>query len=126
MKILIADNSRDVRERLAFLLHKNKEDTIMVNQAKNAVEMLDCIEMQKPDVVIFDIHIPGNGYKALQIIKKNKPSPVVIIYTNYSDSLIRRKCFELGADHFFSKYAEFHKIRILLKQLILDMNSSNV
>jgi DNA-binding NarL/FixJ family response regulator len=109
-----------VQVRLAALIQKNGGAAIIVNTAKNALEMINSVKKLKPDVVILDIHIPGNGYNALQTIKSNNHTPVVIIYTHYFDAQIKRKCFSLGADYFFSKTVGFQKIRILLKQIIID------
>ena len=125
MKVFIVDDSALVRERLIAMISENPEIEI-TGQAENAQEATNSIRKLKPDVVILDIRMPGgNGIEVLKNIKKNNSAPTVIIFTNYPYPQYRKKCMEAGADYFFDKSNEFHKIIEVLKKLIQESNVQN-
>lgn len=122
MKILIADDSFLIRERLKELLSDilKIEDFI---EAENSVETIQLISETIPDIVILDIRMPGGG--GLEVLKKiNKKSlPIkIIVFTNYPYPQYKKKCFELGADYFFDKATEFEKVKEVICNLINKVN----
>jgi DNA-binding NarL/FixJ family response regulator len=109
-RVLIVDDSKQVRERLVSLLSDYPEIRI-VGQAGNGKEALDALDEQKPDTVILDIRLPGrNGIQVLGDIKTARPEITVIMITNYDFEQYRKQCMQLGADHFFNKTLEFEKV----------------
>ncbi len=117
LKVVIADDSAVVRERLVTLV-SDLEDVELVGQASNAAEALEVIGRLKPDVVILDIRMPrGNGIQVLERIKANEASSVIIMLTAFPYPQYREKCLEAGADYFFDKADEFDSIPTVLKQL---------
>jgi len=91
----------------------------IVGQAKDEAEALESYQSLKPEVIILDICLKqGSGINVLKIIKKNKPSPIVIMLTNYSCPQYERTCMELGANYFFDKLTEIPKVSQILKELI--------
>jgi DNA-binding NarL/FixJ family response regulator len=91
----------------------------VVDEVTDAPQAVESISRHKPDIVILDIQMPGgNGIDVLEAIKKNKPTPFVIMFTNYPYPQYRRKCMEAGADFFFDKSLEFDALTNTLKNLI--------
>ncbi len=117
MKVLIADDSAIVRERLKAMLSEITE-LENISQAKDSVEAISSFQKMNPDVVILDVRMPGgSGIGVLQKIKQSNHPPLVIVLTNYPYPQYRRKCIEAGADFFFDKSTEFDKVTEVLKQL---------
>ena len=117
MKVFIVDDSAIVRERLISMLSELTNVEI-IGQAGDAHEAVEAISRLKPDAVILDIRMPGgDGIKILENIKKGKPSPLVIMLTNYPYPQYRKKCMDAGADFFFDKSTEFEKVTEVLRQL---------
>jgi DNA-binding NarL/FixJ family response regulator len=115
MKILIADDSSVVRERLKILL-TDVQGIEVVGQAEDALEARNLVEKLRPDVAILDLRMPkGSGADVLLDIKKLNPTPMVIMLTNYPHPENRKKCMERGADYFFDKSTEFQKVLSVLK-----------
>jgi DNA-binding NarL/FixJ family response regulator len=122
MKVLIADDSCEVRERIKMLLSE-VEKVEMIEEAENVQQAIEHIKQQGPDVVILDIKMPGgNGIDVLKEIVRNDQIPVVIMLTNYPYPQYRKKCMDAGADFFFDKSREFEKI---IEVLSGDMNRTN-
>ena len=109
-RVLIVDDSKQVREHLISLLSDYPEIRI-VGQAGNGKEALDAIDEQKPETVILDIRLTGtNGIQVLREIKAAHPEITVIMLTNYDFEQYRKQCMQLGADYFFNKTLEFKKV----------------
>jgi DNA-binding NarL/FixJ family response regulator len=110
MKVLIADDSCEVRERIKMLLSE-VEKVEMIGEAENVQQAIEHIRQQGPDVVILDIKMPGgNGIDVLKEIERNDKAPVVIMLTNYPYPQYKKKCMDAGADFFFDKSREFEKV----------------
>jgi DNA-binding NarL/FixJ family response regulator len=117
MKVLLADDSKLVRERLAVQLCE-LEKVELVGETDYIPELLELIQRLKPDVVVLDIHMPGgNGIQALAAIKKEPGSPVVIMLAMLPYPQYRKRCLEAGAEFFFDKATEFDLVMQALKQL---------
>ena len=110
MKVLIADDSAIMREHLADALSGYSRIEI-VGEAVNGQQALESVRRLAPDVVILDIRMPdGNGIEVLEQLKKSEGPPVVIMFTNYPFPQYRNKCREVGAEYFFEKSSESHKV----------------
>src|SRR6267378_3926660 len=118
MKILIADDSLVVRDRLVTLLTE-VHGVEVVGQAKDAMEARNLAEELRPDVAILDIRMPkGSGADVVRDLKKLNPTPKVIILTNYPHPENRKKCIGRGADYFFDKSTEFKKVLSVLRGML--------
>jgi DNA-binding NarL/FixJ family response regulator len=117
MKIVIADDSSLLRERIKSLLYGSKEK-LVIYEVENGVDALKLIEDKKPDLAILDIRMPEmNGIEVLKKIRELKIKVKVCILTNYPYPQYKRKCFEEGADYFLSKIEEFEDIKIVITEL---------
>jgi DNA-binding NarL/FixJ family response regulator len=117
MKILIVDDSVELRQRLVKMLSELPEIKV-IGQAKDTAEAIESISSLRPDSVILDIRMPvGSGIDVLKKIKRDYPSVRVIMCTNYPTAQYRKRCLDLGADYFFDKSAEFENIARIIRQL---------
>jgi two-component system, NarL family, response regulator DevR len=117
LKVVIADDSLIIRERLVTMLDELAGVEI-IGQAEDVAEAIRAIRHLQPDAVILDIHMPGgSGLDVLRTIKQDKLKPRVIILTNYSYAGYRQKFLQAGADFFLDKSAEFDQIPALLSGL---------
>ena len=113
-KVFIVDDSPVVRERLATLL-SDLPSVEIVGQAEIAFEAISATRRLKPDVMLLDISMPGgSGIHVLEMVKKERPAPLVIMLTNFAHEQYRQKCLQLGADYFFDKSTEFEKVLSVL------------
>lgn len=120
MRILIADDSAVVRERLINLL-TDLRGIEVVGQAEDAIEARILAEKLRPDVAILDLRMPkGSGADVLRDIKMLDPTPKVIMLTNYPHPENRKKCIDRGADYFFDKSIEFQRVVSVLRDMLRD------
>lgn len=106
--IFIVDDSETIRERLIDLVQEIP-DVSTGGQAADADDALLQIRAVKPDVVITDIHMPGDSFKLVEQIKRSPVHPIVIMLTNYPYKHYREKFMDLGVDYFFDKTTEFEQ-----------------
>ena len=116
MKVLIADDSVVVQQRLVKLI-SSIECVEIVGQTSTGAETISLIRSKKPDIVILDIQMPdGTGIDVLAQFNKKKNKPIFVVLTNYAKQAYKDKCFVEGADYFFDKSTEFEKVVDVLKQ----------
>jgi DNA-binding NarL/FixJ family response regulator len=120
MKVFLVDDS-DIIVKTVRILLSAFEELEFVGHASNAKNAVETILKLKPDVAILDIRLAGgNGMKVLESIKKEEPSPLVIMLTNYPYPHYREKCRKLGAEYFFDKVTEIESFVKVLKVLAQD------
>jgi DNA-binding NarL/FixJ family response regulator len=116
MKIVLADDSSLLRDRIKSLLNSINNVSV-VGEAENGVEALQLIREKKPDLAILDIRMPEmNGIEVLKKIRELGLVTKVCILTNYPYKQYREKCISAGADYFFDKNLDIN--------LLLDVIST--
>lgn len=118
MKIVIADDSQIIVERLADLV-SDVPGVELVGRAADVPDAVRCIEKMKPDMVILDLQmLGGSGLDILRAIRPGRPELFVMICTNYTYPQYREECLAAGANYFLDKSTEFEKIPVILRGLI--------
>jgi DNA-binding NarL/FixJ family response regulator len=118
VKIIIADDSSLLRNRIKNLLNGLKEK-LVIYEAINGLDTLKLIADKGPDLVILDIRMPEmNGIEALKKIRELKMKTKVCILTNYPYPQYKKKCIEAGADYFLSKTEDFEDIKNIITELV--------
>jgi len=125
MKIVLADDSKILRQRIISLLEEI-DGVRVVAEAENSHQAIQYVEDLKPDLIILDIRMPdGGGLEALKILKDRNLSVIKVIFTNYPIEQYRKKCMELGADYFFDKSTDFDKMVDVVKKLCKKNKGKN-
>jgi DNA-binding NarL/FixJ family response regulator len=120
LRILLVDDNRQFIDRMICML---SEVTIIqeINVASSYEEAVDILNSQMPDLVLLDIHLPGNnGIELLKLIKRSGWSCHVMMLSNQADEYYRKLCYKSGADHFFDKTNDF----LLIPDKIRNMKTS--
>ena len=124
VKVFIADDSVDMRERLTGML-AGIEGVGIIGQAGELGEAIRGIRDLKPEVVILDIQMPStvpqmhSGIDVLRAIRQDSllAQPTVIMLTNFPYPQYRQRCLEAGANFFFDKSNEFSQIVETLRRI---------
>jgi DNA-binding NarL/FixJ family response regulator len=117
-KVLLVDDSRIVRERLAALISE-LPSVELIGEAVSVADGIRKIRRLRPHIVVLDISMPdGTGIQVLEAIRKNRGRlPHIIMLTNFAHEAYRERCLELGAEFFFDKSAEFEEAVETIKAL---------
>jgi two-component system, NarL family, response regulator DevR len=103
LRILLVDDHEVVRLGLKALLGRHPRFEI-VGEAGTAEEALAKARVQKPDVVVMDIRLPGkSGIDATREITARLPDTRVIVLTSYADDDLLMDAVAAGASGYVLK-----------------------
>ncbi|HEY6457244.1 MAG TPA: response regulator transcription factor [Steroidobacteraceae bacterium] len=100
MKVLIADDDRDLLDLIAFTLAQAGFLAVKAADGSAAVVLF---ESEGPDLVVLDINMPGaSGFKVCETIRAQSAVPIMMLTArNEEEDLVRS--LELGADDYLTK-----------------------
>lgn len=99
-KILLVEDDDIFREALKTSLLKKSYEVI---EATNGKIARDLLSLRSVDLIVSDIQMPYfSGVDLLEWVKKNKPTPVILM-TGFSHILETHRAMELGAEDFLAK-----------------------
>lgn len=102
MKILVVDDERLARQRLAAMIEELGDPYRLVAEAANGEEALKQFKEQDPDLVLMDIRMPGmDGLEAAQRLAESDRPPAVIFTTAYDEHALQ--AFESSAQDYLLK-----------------------
>ena len=103
IRVVLIDDSAEIREVLRLALHRGEEFTV-VAEAADGRAGLAAVDAHQPDLVLLDIAMPVmDGLQALPLIRRASPPSIVVILTGYPECSIVLSALELGAHGFIRK-----------------------
>ena len=86
ISVSIVEDSDKFRETLARVLNRS-EGFRCISHYPNAEEALKALPVDKPEVVLMDINLPGiNGVECVRQLKQSMPTVQVMMLTVYEDT----------------------------------------
>lgn len=117
MKVVIADDSVLIRERLQNVLSTFRQVELL-GTYNNGTDTLEALRNLKPDLAIVDIKMPGlNGLEVLTETRKENKTIQFIILTFHATEYYRRMAMEAGVNYFFSKADDFEKVAEVVEEI---------
>jgi two-component system, LytTR family, response regulator len=114
ISVLIVDDEIHARDELEALLEETGA-FLVVGKCAHAIEALQAIKREKPDVVFLDIQMPGiTGLELLSMID-DEVMPVVVFVTAYDEYAI--KAFEEDAFDYLLKPVEKPRLAKTVRKL---------
>ena len=88
MRVVIADDSAVIRDGLRHALEAHGHD--VVGTASDGVELLTCVQQERPDVALVDIRMPPThsteGLDAATTIREEVPDVALLILSQYVEA----------------------------------------
>jgi DNA-binding NarL/FixJ family response regulator len=119
LRVVLVEDSPIIRARLAETLSEIPNLEI-VGQAESESDALSLLDGGGWDAVVLDLQLrQGTGLGVLRKLRQGgRPSNAkVIVFTNYAFPQYRDRSIAFGADFFFDKAREFHRVRDVLADL---------
>ena len=116
--VLIVDDEVALANTLAQRLQMRD---LKVETAYDGAEALSKLKVDKPDVIVLDLRMPGmHGMEVLREIKKACPEIQVIVLTGHGSDKDEEEVKKLGGFDFLNKPADIetlaHKIKVAFKE----------
>ena len=124
-KLLIIDDER----RMCVVLKTALEsDKLAVTTANSGEAAMAAMEVDKFDVIISDIKMPGiSGMDVLERVKAKSPETEVLLMTAYADAQTAVNAMKMGAYDYIIKPFEIDELRHKVKNIIekSDLKTEN-
>ncbi|HEY8406875.1 MAG TPA: response regulator transcription factor [Gaiellaceae bacterium] len=117
MRVVIADDHALVRSGLRMLL-ESEGDFEVVAEAGTADEAVRAARLEKPDVVLLDVVMPGrSGLDALDDVLEAAPDAKVLVLSMQDDPRYVREAFAAGASGYLLKEAADAELVAALREV---------
>lgn len=112
--ILIVDDNVNFIEKMVNIINEH-DNANYINVANNYDEAQQSFAIEKPDLILLDINLPGkSGIDLLRKIRQNQWECQVVMITNHTDIYYKKICTELGASHFLDKSCDFGLVPVII------------
>lgn len=118
-KVMVVEDNVDIADYMKLLLHEQYE----VEIAFDAYDALNCIETERPDVLITDVMMPGmNGFELCRLIRNNKVmhSLPIIFVTACEKKEQQEEGMKAGGDAYLVKPFNADELKSNIARLILE------
>lgn len=108
LKAYVVEDNATIRENLIGTLEELTCVRVVGNSATED-ESLEWLRnnTQGWDMVIVDLFLhKGSGIRLIQRISRNRISQKIIVFSNYVNASVRKRCAQLGVDAVFDKSTE--------------------
>jgi DNA-binding response OmpR family regulator len=124
MKILVADDDRDLLELIAFTLAQSGFLTLKAPDGEAALRIF---ADESPDLLILDINMPGrSGFQVCEEVRRKSRVPVMMLTVRGAEEDLVR-ALELGADDYlnkpFSPRTLLARVKALLRRAGMEASS---
>lgn len=120
IRVFLVDDHKMVIEGFQLLLQNHSEIEV-IDFALSGEDALDKIMVQKPDVVLMDINLPGmNGIETTKKIKEVLPQTQVIAISMHKESSLIKLMLSNGAKGYVLKNAGQKEIVEAIKSVHLN------
>lgn len=102
-KVVIADHHPVTRTGASMLLDQTEAYSI-VGHVSRGSELLECLEKEKPDILILELNIPEiNGFHALRSIRDEFPRVRIAIFSSLPEEIYALRSIKSGAAGYIPK-----------------------
>jgi CheY-like chemotaxis protein len=117
-KVLVVEDTYDLREMLGTILSARGWQPILAESGEKA---LDKLERETPSVILMDMRMPVmNGFELATILKNHRVyrNIPILAATAFPDPIARQQCLAAGCDDFISKPFAFAALEMQLTNLV--------
>ena len=105
--VFIVEDNSDIHENLVEALEELTPVRVVGGAATEeaAVAWLDASDAW--DLLIVDLFLSGgSGMGVVQRVRRSRPGQKIVVFSNYVNANVRKRCAQLGVDAVFDKSTE--------------------
>ncbi len=116
MRVLIADDHPATRVGIRYCLQPADIEVVAeVGSAGDAVERALAL---KPDVALIDIHMPGDGIRAVERIRSEAPQIACVVLTSSDDDRELFRALKAGAVGYVLKDTDLERLPLAVEAVV--------
>ena len=124
VKLLIVDDSRIIRRKIARCLEEHDLDVI--GRASNGAEALEIFSEAQPDVVTMDLTMPEmDGIECVEKLVQLNPAVRILVVSALADKATAIEALKKGANGFLCKPFTERELSLALAELLNDCACRN-
>jgi DNA-binding NarL/FixJ family response regulator len=105
IRVLVADDHPVMRRGIVAAIH-DERDMLVVAEAGNGREAVDCFARHRPDVVMMDLQMPEmNGVEATAAILAQWSEARIVVLTTFRGDALALRALKAGASGYLLKSA---------------------
>lgn len=110
IKVLVVDDHQMFAQGIVKAL-EGEPGFEVVGIAGSVEEARSAARMRRPDVVLMDFELPdGDGAKATELIKTDRPETRVVMLTSYTDESVLVAAIEAGCSGYVTKHKAVEEV----------------
>jgi len=115
-KLLVVDDDKTARRNMEHVLTR---DGYAVTTATDGIEALDCLDVDRFDLVVTDLKMKGvDGMEVLRKAKERDPNVEVIVVSGYATMPTTVETIKKGSYHFLAKPLQLDDLRSTIKKAL--------
>lgn len=123
IQVFLADDNRWVREALLKCINWKENGFEIIGQADNGIEALQIIEIERPELLILDIKMPGlTGLEVLKEVRKKEIPCECILVTGYDEFSFAQQAIRYGVSDFILKPVDDKELLSALRHAAQKLN----
>ena len=120
-KVLIVDDERIAREGIKGAITWEDVGATVCGLAKNGLEAFELIRIERPEIVITDVRMPGlNGLELIAKVKEEFPETQFIVLSGYEEFEYAKTAMQYGVKHYLTKPCNEEKIRLVMEDVVTE------
>ncbi|NVD73770.1 DNA-binding response regulator [Duganella sp. BJB488] len=117
IRILIADDHAIVRGGLLQLFGL-AGDMVVVAQATNGGQVMECLRTTPCDVVLLDLSMPGiSGIELVARIRAHAPGLPILVLSMHNEALVVRRALKAGVNGYMTKDGDPETLLLALRKV---------
>jgi DNA-binding NarL/FixJ family response regulator len=116
IRVVLADDHAHLRGRIRAALESG--GCTICGEGATADEAIELARAHRPDVVLLDIHMPGNGIRAAGQISRDVPETVVVMLTQSTDDDDLFDSLRAGASGYLLKNTYPDELPVVLRRVL--------
>jgi len=117
-RVLIVDDHPILRQGLSRLIN-SEPDLKVVAEADNAQLALEKIEVDKPDLLIVDISLPGiDGIELIKTVRLTHRNLPALVVSMHDESLFAERALRAGARGYIMKQEALDKVLVAIRRVL--------
>ena len=103
LRIVIADDTPDIRELLRLVLEGRHGFTV-VGEAADGREAVEQTRARRPDAIVLDLAMPRmDGFAAIPEIRRVSPETKIVVLSGFDPAVMEAEALERGAHAYVTK-----------------------